>query len=60
MRRHLFYYYTSSALVFDFVDENDEHKDAAFMGYTLKEAIKKFRIDNGLQHKKIKVESLYK
>ncbi len=58
--RWLFYYHNSQGtLIFDYADEDGHHIEHAFLFYSLKDAIRKFREDNGLKHKRIYVKKLY-
>lgn len=58
--RYIFYYYNSSGmLILDYCDENGRHKEHYYLYYSLREAISKFRKDNGLQYKHIKIVKLY-
>lgn len=58
--RWLFYYYNSQGtLIFDYSDEYGCHIEHTYLFYSLKDAIKKFREDNGLKHKHIHIEKLY-
>lgn len=51
--RYIFYHYNHfGTLVFDYYDE-ETHVSQSYMFYTLKQAVSKFRRDNGLQYKKI-------
>ena len=45
-------------LVFDYYDE-ETHVTQSYVFYTLKQAISKFRKDNGLQYKRIKIPKLF-
>ncbi len=57
--KYLYYYYNSQGSIIFCYSENGYHRDCTYMGYTLKEAISKFRKDNNLQRKHIKVLKLY-
>ena len=47
--RYIFYHYNNfGTLVFDYYDE-ETHVTQSYVFYTLKQAISKFRKDNGLQ-----------
>ena len=57
--RYSFYHYNYfGTLVFDYYDE-ETHVSQSYMLYTLKQAVSKFRHDNGLQHKRIKISKLF-
>ncbi len=50
--RCIFYHYNHfGTLVFDYYDE-ETHVSQSYMFYTLKQAVSKFRRDNGLQYKR--------
>lgn len=51
------YYYNSQGSIIFCYSKNGYHSDCTYMGYTLKEAIRKFRKDNNLQHKHIKIKN---
>lgn len=57
--RYIFYHYNNyGTLVFDYYDE-ETHVTQSYVFYTLKQAISKFRKDNGLQYKRIKISKLF-
>lgn len=57
--RYIFYHYNNfGTLVFDYYDE-ETHVTQSYVFYTLKQAISKFRKDNGLQHKCIIISKLF-
>lgn len=57
--RYIFYHYNNfGTLVFDYYDE-ETHATQSYVFYTLKQAISKFRKDNGLQYKRIKISKLF-
>ena len=57
--RYIFYYYNEfGTLTLDFWGDNDR-KTHSYVFYTLKQAVKKFRQDNGLSYKHIKIINLY-
>lgn len=57
--RYIFYHYNNfGTLVFDYYDE-ETHVTQSYVFYTLKQAISKFRKDNGLQCKRIKISKLF-
>ena len=57
--RYIFYHYNKfGTLVFDYYDE-ETHVTQSYVFYTLKQAISKFRKDNGLQYKRIKISKLF-
>ena len=56
--RYIFYHYNDfGTLVFDYYEET--HVTQSYVFYTLKQAISKFRKDNGLQYKRIKISKLF-
>lgn len=56
--RYIFYHYNHfGTLVFDYYEET--HVSQSYMFYTLKQAVSKFRRDNGLQYKKIVISKLF-
>ena len=56
--RYIFYYYNHfGTLVFDYYDE-ETHVSQSYVFYTLKQAISKFRKDNNLSNKQIKIVNL--
>lgn len=57
--RYLSYYYQNGALIFKYKDDNGKRLSHRFIFYTLKEAIKLFREQYGLKHKRIKIQKLY-
>ena len=57
--RYIFYYYNElGTLTLDFWGDN-ERKTYSYVFYTLKQAVRKFRKDNGLYYKHIKIINLY-
>ena len=57
--KYIFYYYNEfGTLTLDYWGDN-ERKTYAYVFYTLKQAVKKFRHDNGLSYKHIKIINLY-
>ena len=57
--RYIFYHYNEyGTLVFDYYDD-ETHVSQSYMFYTLKQAVSKFRCDNGLQYKRIKISKLF-
>ena len=57
--KHIFYYYNElGTLTLDFLGDNDR-KTYSYVFYTLKQAVRKFRKDNGLSYKHIKIINLY-
>ncbi len=57
--RYIFYYYNElGTLTLDFWGDN-ERKTYSYVFYTLKQAVKRFRQDNGLSYKHIKIINLY-
>lgn len=58
--RYIFYHYNNfGMLVLNYGDGNGGHKEHCYLYYSLREAISKFRKDNGLQYKHIKIVKLY-
>lgn len=57
--KYLFYYYNSQGNIIFHYSEDNYRTNCHYMGYSLKEAISKFRKDNNLQHKHIIVKKLY-
>lgn len=57
--RYIFYYYNyNGMLIINYKDDNCR-KSMAYMYYSVREAIRKFRRDNGLRYKHIIVQKLY-
>ena len=57
--RYIFYHYNDfGTLVVDDYDA-ETHVTQSYVFYTLKQAISKFRKDNGLQYKRIKISKLF-
>ena len=57
--KYIFYYYNElDTLTLDYRGDNDR-KTYSYVFYTLKQAVKKFRQDNGLSYKHIKIINLY-
>lgn len=52
--RYIYYYYTINRLNFVYHDE-DKTIRTSYIGYSLRNAIKKFRTTNQLEHKRIKI-----
>lgn len=57
--RYLFYYRSNGMLIFKYKDDFGNRIFNRYIFYTLKEAISKFRKDNNLQRKHIKLQKLY-
>lgn len=57
--RYLFYYYKKDGTLIFLYSNKNIKKTIRYIGYTLKEAISKFRKDNNLQRKHIKIQKLY-
>lgn len=55
---HFYHYNNFGTLVFDYYDE-ETHVTQSYVFYTLKQAVSKFRKDNGLQYKRIKISKLF-
>ncbi len=56
----IFYYYNATGTLFlNYRDEQGRYADEAYMFYSLREAIQKFRRSYGLQRKHIRVIKLY-
>ena len=60
MRYMIHYKNREGALVLRYVDDNDKHIREQYIGYTLKEAIQRFREKHGLKGKHIVIEPLEK
>lgn len=57
--RYIFYHYNQyGTLVFDYYDD-ETHVAQSYVFYSLKQAVSKFRHDNGLQYKRIKISKLF-
>ena len=57
--RYIFYYYNGfGTLTLDYWGDS-ERKTYSYVFYTLSQAVKKFRQDNGLSYKHIKVINLH-
>ena len=57
--KYIFYYYNEfGTLTLDFGGDNDR-KTYSYVFYTLKQAVRKFRKDNSLSYKHIKIINLY-
>lgn len=57
--RYIFYHYNQyGTLVFDYYDD-EMHVTQSYVFYSLKQAVSKFRHDNGLQYKRIKISKLF-
>ena len=57
--RYIFDHYNHcGTVVFDYYD-GETHVSQSYMFYTLKQAVSKFRRDNGLQYKKIVISKLF-
>ena len=57
--KYIFYHYNQfGALVFDYYD-NETHVTQSYVFYSLKQAVNKFRHDNCLQYKRIKISKLF-
>ena len=57
--RFLFYTYSDTGIITLDYDDGFTQKKNRYIGYTLQQAVKKFRQDNGLTGKHIKVIKLY-
>ena len=56
----IFYHYNSTGTLFlSYSDGNGSYADEAYVFYSLREAIHKFRRENGLQRKHIRIIKLY-
>ena len=60
MKRYLFYYINRQGGIMVSYAHGDRYIRLTYLGYTLREAIQKFRRDYNLQHKHIIVEGLNK
>ncbi len=56
--RNLFYYYSNGALIFKYNDDYGSRISHRYIFYTLKEAIKLFREQFNLKHKKVHIQNL--
>ena len=57
--RYIFYHYNEyGTLIFDYYDD-ETHVSQSSIFYTLTQAVSKFRRDNGLQYKRIKISKLF-
>ena len=57
--RFIFYAYSDTGVLTLDYDDGFTQKKNRYIGYTLQQAVKKFRQDNGLTGKHIKVIKLY-
>ena len=56
----IYYYYNSTGMLFlSYSDGNGGYADEAYVFYSLREAIQKFRRAYGLQRKHIRIVKLY-
>ena len=55
--RYLFYYYNNGTLILKYEDDYIR-KRQKYLFYSLREAIRKFRQDNNLRYKHIKIKNL--
>ena len=60
MKRYLFYYINRQGGIMVYYSHGDHYIRLTYLGYTLREAIQKFRRDYNLQRKHIIVEGLNK
>ena len=60
MKRYLFYYINKQGGIMISYANGDRYIRLTYLGYTLREALQKFRRDNNLQRKHIIVEGLNK
>lgn len=60
MKRYLFYYINRQGGIMVYYSHGDHYIRLTYLGYTLREAIQKFRRDYNLQHKHIIIEGLNK
>ena len=58
MRYMIYYKNREGALVLRYSDDDGKHIREAYIGYTLKEAIQRFRDKHGLKGKRIDIASL--
>ncbi len=56
--RYLFYHHSNGVLIIKYHDDFGNHITQHYLFYTVKEAISKFRKDNGLQRKHIVIKQL--
>lgn len=57
--KDLYYHYNNQGAIIFTCAKNGYYTDFTFIGYTLKEALKKFRTDNNLRYKHIRLVKLY-
>jgi len=57
--RFLFYTYSDTGIITIDYDDGYTQKKIRYVGYSLRSAIKKFRKDNGLTGKHVKIIKLY-
>ncbi len=57
--RFIFYTYSDTGIITLDYDDGYMQKKNRYVGYTLQQAIKKFRQDNGLIGKRVKIIKLY-
>ena len=57
--RFLFYTYSDTGIITLDYDDGYTQKKNRYVGYTLQQAVKKFRQDNGLTRKHVKIIKLY-
>ena len=56
--RNLFYYYQNDALIFKYRDDCGKSISHRYIFYSLREAIRLFREQYNLKHKKIQIKNL--
>lgn len=56
--RYLFYYHSNGVLIIKYHDDFGKHITHRYFFYTIKEAIRQFRIDYDLQRKHIVIKNL--
>lgn len=56
--KHIFYRYEDGWLLLRYSDDDGHHFIMRYSGYTLREAIAKFRQENHLQRKHIEIKKL--
>ncbi len=56
--KYIFYRYENGWLILRYSDDNGQHFSMCYFGYTLREAISKFRRENHLRYKHIITKKL--
>ena len=58
MKYYLFYFINKHGAIKLYYSQNGHYTDCVYIGYTLKEIIRKFRQENNLRYKHIIIQSL--